>query len=157
MFGFQAKSADDCPKYPGPYIPTAANPIPWPESYNYSTNLTFPEDFKWGLGSAAYMVEGAYNKEGRGATIWDTYVGANTRGMPGANKTNCPGEMGSDAPCIINPGMASGGNTGDVAINQYNDLDNHIGLMNKTNMSNYRFSISWARICPTGDCKEQIH
>jgi len=167
-YGFQAKTPEDCPQYPGPYIPTDDEPIPWPDTYDYSAK-PFPDDFVWGLGTAAYQVEGAYNEDGRGATIWDTYTGANTRGMAGANATNCPED--ESQPCLINNWMTNRqtwppldepqpeiqGNTGNVAINQYNDLDNHIGLMAKMNLPTYRFSLAWSRICPTGDCNEGVN
>ena len=30
----------------------------------------FGEDFLWGAACAAYQVEGAWNKEGKGASVW---------------------------------------------------------------------------------------
>jgi len=33
----------------------------------------FPADFHWGAASAAYQVEGAYNEDGRGMSVWDTF------------------------------------------------------------------------------------
>ena len=62
-------------------------PLPYNGTYpsNYSYQGTFPESFTWGLGTAAYQVEGGYNSQGRGASIWDTFTGANTVGMVGSN------------------------------------------------------------------------
>jgi len=48
----------------------------------------------WGLGTAAYQIEGAYNEDGRGATIWDTFTGADT--------TNMVGNVCEETPCPIN-------------------------------------------------------
>ena len=33
----------------------------------------FPEDFTWGTATASYQIEGAFNVDGRGASIWDTF------------------------------------------------------------------------------------
>ena len=33
----------------------------------------FGKDFLWGAACAAYQVEGAWNKDGRGPSIWDTF------------------------------------------------------------------------------------
>ena len=33
----------------------------------------FKSDFLWGSASAAYQVEGAYNIDGKGLSIWDTF------------------------------------------------------------------------------------
>jgi Beta-glucosidase/6-phospho-beta-glucosidase/beta-galactosidase len=35
--------------------------------------MKFPEHFLWGAASAAYQVEGAYNIDGKGPSIWDEF------------------------------------------------------------------------------------
>ena len=34
----------------------------------------FPKDFLWGSASAAYQVEGAWQEDGKGASVWDDFV-----------------------------------------------------------------------------------
>ena len=34
----------------------------------------FPADFRWGVATAAYQIEGAATEDGRGPSIWDTFV-----------------------------------------------------------------------------------
>lgn len=49
--------------------------------------LKFPKDFKFGVSTAAYQVEGATKSEGKGPTTWDwasrqpDFVADNTTGM----------------------------------------------------------------------------
>lgn len=35
--------------------------------------MNFPKDFIWGTASSSYQIEGAYNRDGKGASIWDTF------------------------------------------------------------------------------------
>jgi beta-glucosidase/6-phospho-beta-glucosidase/beta-galactosidase len=34
----------------------------------------FPPDFLWGAASAAYQVEGAWNVDGKGPSVWDSFT-----------------------------------------------------------------------------------
>ena len=35
---------------------------------------SFGSEFLWGTASAAYQIEGAYNVDGRGNSIWDVFA-----------------------------------------------------------------------------------
>ena len=86
--------------------------------------IIFPEDFIWGAATASYQIEGAWNKHGKGESIWDRF-------------THTPGNIKNN-------------DTGDVADDHYNRWKKDIGLMKKIGLKAYRFSISWPRILPTG-------
>jgi beta-glucosidase len=84
----------------------------------------FPEGFLWGLATASYQVEGAWNEDGKGESIWDRFVHT--------------------------VGKVKGGATGDVACDQYHLYPQDIAILKSLNQKSYRFSISWPRIQPTG-------
>ena len=84
----------------------------------------FGEDFKWGVSTAAYQIEGAYNVDGKGLSIWDTF---SQKRKNIANNQN-----------------------GNIACDFYNRYADDINLIHQLNIPNYRFSISWSRIMPQG-------
>ncbi|CAJ1385511.1 unnamed protein product [Effrenium voratum] len=127
-------------EYPMPY-PWGT----WPVTYKYEGS--FPDGFVWGVGTAAYQVEGGYKDGGRGASVWDTFTGANTVGMPGGNCSYCC----KAPPCSINPGVQDKGSTGNVATDSYHMFPTDIALMKAMGLKHYRFSISWPRMFPHGE------
>jgi beta-glucosidase len=84
----------------------------------------FGKDFTWGVSTAAYQVEGSCDAHSKGKSIWDVFV--KRRGKIFQN------------------------HTGDVACDFYNRYAKDISLMADLNISNYRFSIAWSRIFPSG-------
>jgi len=85
---------------------------------------TFPQDFTWGTATAAYQIEGAWNEDGKGLSIWDTFC--------------------------RQPGTIHDGDRGDVACDHYHRFEEDIAIMKELGIKNYRLSISWPRIFPWG-------
>jgi beta-glucosidase len=86
--------------------------------------FVFPKDFVWGSATAAYQVEGAWNVDGKGESIWDVFSHT--------------------------PGKVKNGDTGDVACDQYHLYPQDMDLLKRLNLGAYRFSLSWPRIQPDG-------
>jgi beta-glucosidase len=89
-----------------------------------SSGASFPEDFLWGIATSAFQVEGAWNADGKGESIWDRF--AHTQGK------------------------IRGGATADVACDHYHRYREDLQLVKAMHLKSYRFSISWPRIQPTG-------
>jgi beta-glucosidase len=92
--------------------------------------LSFPPSFLWGAATAAYQIEGAWNEDGRGLSIWDTF-----------SKT---------------PGNIRNGDTGDIAVDHYHHWKEDIERMASMGLPAYRFSVAWPRIQPTGKGPENM-
>ena len=88
------------------------------------TASTFPKGFYWGTATAAYQVEGSWDCDGKGESIWDRF-------------THTPGKIHN-------------GDSGDVACDSYRLYRQDIALMRALNLNSHRFSVAWTRIQPTG-------
>ncbi len=84
---------------------------------------SFPDDFQWAISSESFKVEGGWKADGKGETIWDSFGHAN---------------------------LAFENQTADLACDSYNKVDYDVFLLRGLNVKSYQFSISWARIFPTG-------
>ena len=85
---------------------------------------SFPKQFWWGAATAAYQIEGAWNEDGKGESVWDRFVHTG--------------------------GKIRNGDTGDAACDHYHRWREDVALMRALNLNSYRFSISWPRVQPTG-------
>jgi beta-glucosidase len=106
----------------------AANPYFVPENATIPAvdvaGARFPAHFLFGTATASYQVEGAWNVDGKGESIWDRF----------AHTT----------------GKIKGGDTGDVACDSFHRYREDIALMKQLNQKSCRFSIAWTRVQPTG-------
>eukprot|EP00878_Enallax_costatus_P009751 GHUV01010184.1.p1 GENE.GHUV01010184.1~~GHUV01010184.1.p1 ORF type:complete len:541 (+),score=93.23 GHUV01010184.1:583-2205(+) len=77
----------------------------------------------WGVATASYQVEGAWNEDGRTPSVWDVFA---------------------------HKGMIKNNDTGDVATDMYHKYPQDFKLMRRLGIKHYRFSFSWNRILPEG-------
>jgi beta-glucosidase len=84
----------------------------------------FGQDFLWGVSTAAFQIEGAHDADGKGSSIWDVFTSQK--------------------------GKVKNGHHAITACDFYNSYQNDINLISHLNIPNFRFSISWPRIMPTG-------
>jgi beta-glucosidase len=85
---------------------------------------SFPDGFLWGAATSAYQIEGAWDEDGRGPSVWDDFV--------------------------RRPYHVLDGSTGDVACDHYHRMSEDVDLMRSMGLGAYRFSVAWPRVIPTG-------
>ena len=85
----------------------------------------FPAGFVWGAATASYQIEGAWDEDGKGPSIWDSFSRV--------------------------PGNVTNGDTGDIADDHYHRWQDDVALMKSLGLKAYRFSISWPRVLPDGE------
>jgi len=83
-----------------------------------------PQDFLFGVATAAYQIEGAVTEDGRGRSVWDDFCDR--------------------------PGAIVDGSSGASACDSYHLYKEDVDLMAGLGIDAYRFSISWPRIQPDG-------
>ncbi|KAI8476896.1 MAG: beta-glucosidase 1B [Monoraphidium minutum] len=78
----------------------------------------------WGGAASAYQIEGAWNEDGKGPSIWDTF-------------SQKGGETIANA-------------TGNVANDFYHRWRGDVATMKRLGVKTYRMSVAWTRIVPSG-------
>ena len=86
--------------------------------------LKFPSNFLFGTATSSYQIEGAWNEDGKGLSIWDKFC--------------------------QQPGAIFNGENGDIACDHYHRFEEDIQIIKELGAKAYRFSISWPRVLPNG-------
>lgn len=93
--------------------------------------MEIPDPFVLGTATAAYQIEGAWNEDGKGPSIWDSFC--------------------------RRKGKISDGRNGNEAVDHYHRYREDVALMKELGAGAYRFSISWPRILPEGTGRVNQH
>ncbi|BDP43938.1 beta-glucosidase (plasmid) [Deinococcus aetherius] len=85
-----------------------------------SSPLAFPPGFTWGAATSAYQIEGAWDEDGKGPSIWDTFAHM--------------------------PGRVAGGDKGDVACDHYHRWEEDLDLIAGLNRDSAEWFADYARV-----------
>ena len=87
-------------------------------------SIKFGKDFVWGVATAAFQIEGAYNSDGKGLSVWDVFS--------------------------HREGKIKDSTDADVACDSYNRVEEDVKLLADLGVNAYRFSVAWSRVLPDG-------
>ncbi|KAM8804297.1 LOW QUALITY PROTEIN: cytosolic beta-glucosidase-like [Rhynchonycteris naso] len=87
--------------------------------------MALPAGFGWAAATATYQVEGGWDTDGKGPSVWDTFT---HQGRERAFKNQ----------------------TGDVACGSYTLWEEDLKCIKQLGLTHYRFSLSWSRLLPDG-------
>jgi beta-glucosidase len=87
--------------------------------------MKFPPTFTWGASGSAYQMEGAWDADGKGLSIWDMFTRSGSHVWEG--------------------------HTGRDACKHYELYRDDVALFQKIGLRAYRLSVSWPRVLPEGD------
>lgn len=93
-------------------------------SLTHISRSQFPKNFKWGVATSSFQIEGAHDSDGKGPSIWDTF-------------------------CNIEGKIADASN-GHTACEHYKRWAEDVEMIGRLGVNAYRFSISWPRVQPEG-------
>jgi beta-glucosidase len=85
---------------------------------------SFGENFLWGTSCSAYQIEGSWNVDGKGQSVWDTF--SQEEGNTFQNEN------------------------GNIATDFYNRYQEDIRIQKELGFKIFRFSIAWTRLLPKG-------
>ncbi len=86
--------------------------------------IALPKGFVVGSATSAYQIEGAWQEDGKGESIWDRHCHES--------------------------GRVARGDTGDRACDHYHRYREDVAIMREMGLDAYRFSVSWPRVLPAG-------
>ncbi|CAL8264013.1 unnamed protein product [Lota lota] len=85
---------------------------------------TFPPWFLWATGTSAFQTEGAWDRDGKGPSVWDLHTHS-----------------------------TGGGENADVASDSYARWEDDVEALEYLGVTAYSFSLSWPRLFPDGDAR----